>query len=87
MPIWNDFFFPLVLLRSCEKATIPVGLTSFFGQFQTDWAVLFAGLVVATVPLVLLFLFATNADHRRADSRYGQVAVRVWAGTGRRAAG
>lgn len=60
VPIWNDFFFPLVLLRSSEKATIPVGLTSFFGQFQTDWAVLFAGLVVATVPLVLLFLFATK---------------------------
>jgi raffinose/stachyose/melibiose transport system permease protein len=60
VPLWNDFFFPLVLLRSTEKATIPIGLTQFFGQFQTDWAVLFAGLVVATVPLVLLFLVATK---------------------------
>jgi len=36
VPLWNDFFFPLVLLRSSEKATLPVGLTMFFGQFQTD---------------------------------------------------
>lgn len=60
VPLWNDFFFPLVLLRSSDKATIPVGLTTFFGQFQTDWAVLFAGLVIATVPLVVLFLVATK---------------------------
>lgn len=60
VPIWNDFIYPLVLLRTTEKATLPVGLTSFFGEFQTDWSTLFAGLVVATVPLVLLFLVATR---------------------------
>lgn len=58
--LWNDFFFPLVLLRSAEKFTIPVGLTTFFGQFQTDWSTLFAGLVIATVPLIVLFLVATK---------------------------
>lgn len=60
VPLWNDFFFPLVLLRSTEKATIPVGLTTFFGQFQTDWSTLFAGLMIATVPLVVLFVAATR---------------------------
>jgi raffinose/stachyose/melibiose transport system permease protein len=60
VPLWNDFFFPLVLLRSSEKATLPVGLTAFFGQFQTDWSTLFAGLMITTIPLVVLFLAATK---------------------------
>ena len=60
VPIWNDFLFPLVLLRSREKYTVPVGLTSFFGEYSTNWSALFAGLVIATVPLVLLFLVATK---------------------------
>ena len=60
VPIWNDFLFPLVLLRSREKYTVPVGLTSFFGEYSTNWSALFAGLVIATVPLVVLFLVATR---------------------------
>jgi len=60
VPIWNDFLFPLVLLRSREKYTVPVGLTSFFGEYSTDWSSLFAGLVIATVPLIVLFLLATR---------------------------
>jgi raffinose/stachyose/melibiose transport system permease protein len=60
VPLWNDFFFPLVLLRTTSKYTLPVGLTQFFGEYQTNWSALFAGLVIATVPLVVLFLVATK---------------------------
>jgi raffinose/stachyose/melibiose transport system permease protein len=60
VPVWNDFLYPLVLLRSKSNYTLPVGLTSFFGQYQTNWSALFAGLVIATVPLVALFLLATK---------------------------
>lgn len=60
VPIWNDFFYPLILIRNQEKYTLPVGLTSFFGEYQTDWSTLFAGLVIATVPLIVLFLVATR---------------------------
>jgi raffinose/stachyose/melibiose transport system permease protein len=60
VPLWNDFFFPLVLLRSSEKWTLPVGMTRFFGEFQTDWSTLFAGLLIATLPLIVLFLAATK---------------------------
>lgn len=58
--LWNDFFFPLILLRSTEKYTLPVGLTFFFGQYQTDWGAVFAGLVITTLPLVLVFLLMTR---------------------------
>ena len=60
VPLWNDFFFPLVLLRTTDKYTLPVGLTQFFGEFQTNWSALFAGLVIATVPLIVVFLVATK---------------------------
>jgi raffinose/stachyose/melibiose transport system permease protein len=60
VPIWNDFFYPLILMRNRDAYTLPVGLTRFFGEFQTDWATLFAGLTLATIPLVVLFLLATR---------------------------
>ena len=55
--LWNDFFFPLVLMRTTDKYTLPVGLTNFFGEYQTDWGAVFAGLVITTASLVVLFLF------------------------------
>ena len=60
VPIWNDFFYPLILLRDRDVYTLPVGLTRFFGEYQTDWPTLFAGLTLATLPLVVLFLIATR---------------------------
>lgn len=60
VPIWNDFLIPLVMLRSRENYTLGVGLTTFFGEYQTDWASLFAGLVIATLPLLVLFIVATR---------------------------
>src|SRR5690625_450416 len=60
IPIWNDFLFPLILLRSPGKYTLPVGLTRFFGEFSTDWSSLFAGLVVTTAPLILVYVLATK---------------------------
>lgn len=57
---WNDFFFPLVLIRDPEKFTITVGLTSFFGQYRNDVGPLLAGLILALLPLVLLFSVATK---------------------------
>lgn len=58
--LWNDFFFPLILLRTTEKYTLPVGLTYFFGQYQTDWGAVFAGLVITTLPLIIVFLLLTR---------------------------
>ncbi|MEU4777756.1 carbohydrate ABC transporter permease [Micromonospora sp. NPDC023633] len=59
-PTWNDFFYPLVLLRSGDKYTVPVGLTRFFGEFAADRGTLFAGLVIALVPLAVVFALATK---------------------------
>jgi raffinose/stachyose/melibiose transport system permease protein len=60
VPLWHEFLYPLVLLRSDEKFTIPRGLSQFFGEYTTDWSALFAGLVLATAPLFVLFVLATR---------------------------
>lgn len=60
VPVWNDFFFPIVLLRKPESFTIPLGLTQFFGEHQSNFPMAFAGLTIATIPLVALFLVATK---------------------------
>ncbi|MFB9832741.1 carbohydrate ABC transporter permease [Actinoallomurus acaciae] len=59
IPLWNDFFFPLVLMED-DKYTLPVGLTRFVAEFEAAHAQLYAGLVITTIPLVLLFLLATK---------------------------
>ncbi|PYM63396.1 MAG: carbohydrate ABC transporter permease [Candidatus Rokuibacteriota bacterium] len=56
IPIWNDFFLPLVLIQTPELKTITQGLSVFFGQYQTDWGALFAGLILAALPIILLYL-------------------------------
>jgi raffinose/stachyose/melibiose transport system permease protein len=60
IPLWNDFFFPLVLIGDTGKYTLPVGLTRFVAEFETAHAQLYAGLVITTIPLVVLFLLATK---------------------------
>ncbi len=56
VPVWNDFFFPLVFITSDRLKTLPQGLTVFMGEFNTDWGVLFAGLTLAALPIVLLYV-------------------------------
>ncbi len=60
VPIWNDFFFPLVFLQSDKYKTLPVGLSSFFGQHSTEWGLLFTGLSIAIVPVLVLYLFMSK---------------------------
>lgn len=55
VPIWNDFFFPLVFLHSRTLKTLPVGLSSFLGQYSTNWTLVFTGLTIAIVPMILLY--------------------------------
>ncbi|MBW6424348.1 carbohydrate ABC transporter permease [Rhizobium sp. XQZ8] len=56
VPIWNDFFFPLILITSDDLKTLPQGLTVFIGEFTTDWGVMFTGLTLAALPITLLYI-------------------------------
>lgn len=54
---WNEYALALVLISSDEKKTIPVGLANLMEvqKFATDWAALFAGLVLVLLPTITLY--------------------------------
>jgi raffinose/stachyose/melibiose transport system permease protein len=60
VPIWNDFFFPLVLIQSDPLKTLPQGLTVFMGEFNTNWGVLFAGLTLAALPITVVYMLLSK---------------------------
>ena len=53
---WNEFMFALTFLNSYENWTVPLALGSSRGQYLIDWGYLFAGSVVITIPIVIVFL-------------------------------
>jgi len=52
---WNEFVIALTLTSSPEREPLTVGLTSLIGQYQVQWNYLFAGSLIAIVPVVILF--------------------------------
>jgi multiple sugar transport system permease protein len=55
---WNDLFKPLVFTTRPELRTVQLALAEFQEQFTNNWSLLMAAVVIATVPVVLLFLLA-----------------------------
>ena len=53
---WNEFVFALVFISSGDLKTLPVGLMDMQSRLLTDWPVQFAGLTMAALPMIVLFL-------------------------------
>ncbi|WP_205472190.1 carbohydrate ABC transporter permease [Nocardioides sp. SYSU D00038] len=54
---WEDFLWPLLITSGDpDKTTAPVGLALFVVQNKTDWNLLFAGSVIATLPMIIVFI-------------------------------
>lgn len=53
---WEDFFWPLIIVSSPDRYTAPLGLALFVVKNRTQWDVLMAGSVIASIPMVLVFL-------------------------------
>jgi raffinose/stachyose/melibiose transport system permease protein len=53
---WNEFVFALVFVSRGEMKTLPVGLMDAQSRLLTDWPVQFAGLTMAALPMIILFL-------------------------------
>lgn len=54
---WNEFLFSIIFIDSDSLKTIPSGLMNFRDALQTDWGVLLAGMVMAALPIIILFIF------------------------------
>jgi ABC-type glycerol-3-phosphate transport system permease component len=53
---WNDFLWPLIVLKDPDFYTLPIGLQFLQGQYQTDYGALMAMTLLSVAPLVILFL-------------------------------
>ncbi|MEU2132757.1 carbohydrate ABC transporter permease [Streptomyces sp. NPDC018352] len=56
MAQWNSFIWPLLMLNSEDKYTVPVALNTLTGLSRVDYSGLMLGSLLATLPLMLLFL-------------------------------
>jgi len=54
---WNSFLWPLVITTKDQMRTIQIGLTVFRQDFNVQWAYLMAATTLATIPMILIFLF------------------------------
>ncbi|MEU6415412.1 carbohydrate ABC transporter permease [Microbispora sp. NPDC046933] len=55
---WNDFLWPLFVLLSPESLTLPAGLGNFQGANSIRYDLLMAGAMIASIPVLLLYLVA-----------------------------
>jgi multiple sugar transport system permease protein len=55
---WNDLVWPLIAISDDHAFTVQLGIANFQGTRRTEWSLLMAGNVVATLPLVVFFLLA-----------------------------
>lgn len=56
MGSWMNFMWPLIVLNSHEKFTLPVGLAYFQSLHHTDWTLLMAGSVMMILPILIVFI-------------------------------
>ena len=53
--IWNDFLLPRLVLTN-ESQTLPLSTYLFYGQYTVEYGQVMAGLVLAVIPIVILYL-------------------------------
>jgi multiple sugar transport system permease protein len=60
MGSWNSFLWPLLIVNDRNLMTLPVALSTLQGIYpgQTQWNIVMAGTVLATIPTIIVFLFA-----------------------------
>ncbi|MCQ2411864.1 MAG: carbohydrate ABC transporter permease [Sphaerochaetaceae bacterium] len=53
---WNDYMWPLLVVRNTEKFTVQLALATFQGQYNVDWQTVIAMSVVTMVPMMIIFV-------------------------------
>lgn len=54
---WNELLFPLLLITDTDKRTLPLAVLSFRGEFFSNYSMIFTSLMVAALPMVIMYLF------------------------------
>jgi raffinose/stachyose/melibiose transport system permease protein len=54
---WNDLWYPYLFISDPQKYTLPRTLAAFKGEFSSNYPALFAGVLIASAPLVMAYVF------------------------------
>lgn len=57
---WNDYLWPLIILNNPNKYTLQITLSQLNGIYTTDYAMVMAGTLMATLPLIFMFLLVSR---------------------------
>ncbi len=68
---WNDYLWPLIVLRSSERFTYPVGLATLVGLYKIEYGMILAGAFLATLPIV--FIFVAGRKHLLSNYTIGAI--------------
>ena len=55
--IWNDYLVSKTMLNPVKTPTLMVSISSFFGEYVSEYGYAFAGIVISSLPIILLFIF------------------------------
>lgn len=58
---WNNFVWPLIVLRSNDMLTLPIGLQSLITPYGNNYDILFPGAVMSVIPIIILFILNQKA--------------------------
>lgn len=58
--VWNDYLWPLIVLTDESRYTLQIALSQLNGLYNTDYAMIIAGTLLAIIPLIILFLFISK---------------------------
>ena len=61
---WNELMFALTFISKTEFRTLTVGIQQMVGQYTTKWGPVGAGLVVATLPTIIIYIFMSSEVQR-----------------------
>ena len=57
MAFWNDYLLPSLVLGRKELYTLPIATQAFYGTYSTDLGLVLAALLLAMLPILVLYLF------------------------------
>jgi raffinose/stachyose/melibiose transport system permease protein len=61
---WNEFLLAYILISDEAMKTLPLGLLLFQGQYSTDWGGMGAVMTIASLPMVIVFIFFSDQVER-----------------------
>ena len=57
---WNDYLWPVIVLRTPTQFTYPIGLATLVGLYKVEYGMILAGAFIATLPILAIFIAGRN---------------------------